>query len=925
MAAHEDHPVSDSEPQLTVSTSEMHPQEPLSDGAIDVLLGIGRGLRSSQGRWEPPAVEELQAGFPQYEIVAILGRGGMGAVYQGRQKSLDRLVAIKILPPGFEEDMENLAARFEREGKAMARFKHPGIVAVYDAGQTSDGLLYFIMEYVEGTDVGQMLATQGRLPVEQALTIATHVCAALDYAHQHGVIHRDIKPSNVLLDRDGTVRVADFGLAKTVSQDNATHTRSDISMGTPDYMPPEALTPGMKVDHRADLYALGAMLYQMLTGRLPRGRFDPPSRAVPGLDKRLDRIVDRALQPERNARYSSAIEFRAELDPILTRTIARCVTASGRTAASRKNPLLLATLAVAVVAGLAAIISFAPRKRDGIPSSGGPRSVVAQTSAGEGGRKVGGDGASPSNATKDAPFVNTLGMNFVPVPITGGPTAGQRVLFSVWETRVRDYEVFAGETKREWPKIYFSQGATHPALNVTWDDAQLFCQWLTAREQSSGRLPVQWRYRLPSDHEWSCAIGIGEREDAADLPSEKHGKIAGVFPWGGEWPPPQNVGNLAGEELQPALTKHPPINTVIAGYRDEFVETSPVGSFAANRFGLFDLEGNAREWCEDWYDPKQASRVVRGGSWCSPDRDPVLVSWRSYAAPTKRTFNYGSRVVLSPLAGTTPHEPSHPASRAAARQHASTSATATKDQPFENSLGMKFVPVPITGGPTDGQRVLFSVWETRVQDYEAFAKQTHRPWAKPEFPQSPTHPAVNVSWEEARLFCAWLTEREQQAGQLGLAQHYRLPSDHEWSCAAGIGAQESATKTPQKKNRKIEEVFPWGDAWPPSSVAGNYSGEEVEGSALRDGQKSLTSYRDAFPHTAPVGSFLANAFGLYDLGGNVKEWCDDLYGPENHTRVARGASFAVGIRGGLFSSYRYTSFSNLGVDFGFRVVLEGRQ
>ena len=257
-------------------------------------------------------------------------------------------------------------------------------------------------------------------------------------------------------------------------------------------------------------------------------------------------------------------------------------------------------------------------------------------------------------ATRDQPFVNALGMKFVPVPILGGPTSGQRVLFSVWDTRVQDYEVFAKETKREWPKPDFVQDGTHPAVNVSWDDAQLFCQWLNARDQSARRLSGEWRYRLPSDYEWSCAVGIGDREDPAKLPTEKRNQIDDAFPWGSQWPPPPGVGNYAGEEVQPALDAgtYPAIKHVIAGYNDGFVNTSPVGSFAANPFGLYDMGGNVWQWCEDWFDKQQKGRVRRGSAWNYVTRAFILSSFREWSAPDDRGSRiFGFRCVLAASGG----------------------------------------------------------------------------------------------------------------------------------------------------------------------------------------------------------------------------------------------------------------------------------
>ncbi|HCN27256.1 MAG TPA: hypothetical protein DIT64_00380 [Verrucomicrobiales bacterium] len=494
-------------------------------------------------------------------------------------------------------------------------------------------------------------------------------------------------------------------------------------------------------------------------------------------------------------------------------------------------------------------------------------------------------------------------MKFVPVPITGGPTDKQRVLFSIWETRVQDYEAFVKETKREWPKPQFEQGPTHPAVNVTWEEAQLFCQWLTTRDRAAGKLGANEHYRLPSDHEWSCAVELGTREDPAMLPLTKSAKINDVFPWGTQWPPPKGAGNYAGEEMQPDRDagKFPAVKGVIAGYNDGFVTTSPVGSFAANRFGLYDMGGNVAQWCEDWGD-KDRTRVLRGESWGGDVRGRLLSSHRE-RVPSGRYNSFGFRCVLSAVAAP-----------------AQSSAAATKDAPFVNTLGMKFVPVPITGGPTDGKRVLFSVWETRVQDYEAFVKETRRAWPKPDFEQGATHPAVNLNEEDAAAFCVWLTERERKAGQLGTDKSYRLPGDHEWSCAAGIGDREDAAKPPKEKSGRISTHYPWGAQWPPPPDAGNYSGEEFrdDPQSGKGGRIMLEGYNDGFAHSSPVGRFAVNPHGLYDLGGNAWEWCAD----SQEGCLVRGASCVDGKERVMLSSWRITPPpATRQPNYGFRCVL----
>ena len=314
--------------------------------------------------WSPPNVEELQKLLPQYDISAFIARGGMGAVYKGTQKTLKRPVAIKVLPPEIEDGDAQFAARFKHEAQAMAQLSHPNIVAVFDAGETPDGLLYFVMEFIEGTDVAQLIASEGQLDPLRAIQITTAVCEALAFAHEEGIIHRDIKPSNIMIDRRGRVKVADFGLAKTVNLDHSLQTQSNMALGTPDFIAPEAMIPGMKLDQRADIYAVGVMLYQMLTGHIPRGRFELPSGVVPRVDKGFDAVVDKAMQTDREKRYSTATEMKKDVESVVMMKEGGAGTHSRPhsigSAATKKEapksgrlPLLLAAAAVVVLGGAA--------------------------------------------------------------------------------------------------------------------------------------------------------------------------------------------------------------------------------------------------------------------------------------------------------------------------------------------------------------------------------------------------------------------------------------------------------------------------------------------------------------------------------------------------------------------------------------------
>jgi tRNA A-37 threonylcarbamoyl transferase component Bud32 len=288
----------------------------------------------------PPEVAELAPLFLQLEIYGLLGRGGMAAVYKARQPHLDRPVALKLLTRGTEDPA--FAERFAREARTLARLAHPRIVAVHDSG-LAGGHCYLLMEYVEGMNLREMVRggnvmygpknrllpgiTAGRMAPEVVRTLADQMCEALEYAHAQGVIHRDIKPENILCSRDGLVKLADFGLAKLVAADaEATRlTAAGHVVGTLRYMAPEQMEKPETVDHRADIYALGVVIYELLTGEAPTGRFRAPSELAP-VEPRLDVVILRALDKDPGRRFANVTEFRTALnatpwsrpEPVLT-------------------------------------------------------------------------------------------------------------------------------------------------------------------------------------------------------------------------------------------------------------------------------------------------------------------------------------------------------------------------------------------------------------------------------------------------------------------------------------------------------------------------------------------------------------------------------------------------------------------------------
>lgn len=256
-----------------------------------------------------PDPSELAPLFPGYEIKSLIATGGMGAVYSAVQKSLDRMVALKILPKEFSSDAA-FCAGFEAEAKAMARLNHANLIGVYDFGEVN-GMLYIMMEFVPGKSVYH--ATYGTIvPPAEAIRLVSAVCHGLAHAHENGIIHRDIKPSNILLDLSSQPKIGDFGLARPAERKIE---EGEEIFGTPHYTAPEVVNAPHTVDHRADIFSVGVMLHELITGKLPAADTRPAS-AIVRCDSRFDTIIRKATQPLAAARYSSAADMAADLQAI---------------------------------------------------------------------------------------------------------------------------------------------------------------------------------------------------------------------------------------------------------------------------------------------------------------------------------------------------------------------------------------------------------------------------------------------------------------------------------------------------------------------------------------------------------------------------------------------------------------------------------
>jgi len=249
-----------------------------------------------------------------YVVTGKIGQGGIASIYKAKQESLNRDVAIKVLSTQLTDDPD-IVRRFERESLVVANLSHPNIVHIIDKGRTGSRY-YFVMDYIDGTSLREVIDAEN-IPLKNKIDMIVQVCKALDYAHKNGIIHRDIKPANILIDRQGNALVADFGIAQIVSTPDAEVTASDIIMGTLSYMSPEQKISSTNVDQTTDIYAIGVIIYEILCGKKPQGRFKLPSEINPELGMQYDKIISNCLAQEPKDRYQTAVELKDDLLEIM--------------------------------------------------------------------------------------------------------------------------------------------------------------------------------------------------------------------------------------------------------------------------------------------------------------------------------------------------------------------------------------------------------------------------------------------------------------------------------------------------------------------------------------------------------------------------------------------------------------------------------
>jgi serine/threonine protein kinase len=593
-------------------------------------------------------VPTLQEGvrLGEFEIIAPLGQGAMGAVYKARQTVLKRLVAIKTLQPTLASDAE-FVTRFHNEAIAAAALNHPNLVQVYAANET-DGIHWFAMEFVDGENAQSRLTRLGKLQPGEALAICMHVQTGLAYGwRKANLIHRDIKPDNIFLSNDGDVKLGDLGLAKSSDHQHSL-TMTGASMGTPLYISPEQAEGRRDIDLRTDIYSLGATLYHLIAGAPPytgESVFSlmtmhvnapvPDIRELePILPAALAAVIQKCMQKAPADRYGNYEELGAALAEAYTALFQipdaptqqppAAQNSPAQSSARKNNPALWISAIALIVMALGALFFFTKRyttdssaTRTGAPQQGSaatptekippalhpqapPEPPKAKTAA----------SAKPKQTPPPKPdpdslkaLVRKLESKLLPVPGCGVSMSKTELTVGEWKL----YLQARGLPPWEHP---IEQTDEHPRV-TNWDIAREMCEWLT------GVTGTEWR--MPTNSEWQAAAGDSK------------------FPWGDSYPPRWDEGNYCALEDG---SRDPKLLGV-----DGIRGPAPVASFKPNPLGFYDMGGNVSEWAEDEIDAR-GWRRVRGCGAFSPTTPEWLATVNAdYSDPTAMQGGNGFRIV----------------------------------------------------------------------------------------------------------------------------------------------------------------------------------------------------------------------------------------------------------------------------------------
>ena len=812
--------------------------------------------------------------FGVYQVLRLLGRGGMGEVYEVEHRDLRTRHALKLIHPEIVARAD-AGERFRREAQVMAQLRHAHIVHVDDFRQ-SEGRAWLRMELVEGGSLAEWARAQASPPpVARTRELLRQVLVGLAHAHAGGVVHRDLKPANLLLDTDGVLKIADFGLVRLAGEQwihsqvqmtvarsmtigqvaegsigagvtqpprgagSSAGTSTRALLGTYAYMSPEQKR-GEEVDARSDLYAVGLIAYQLLTGQESVGP-KAPSRFNPALDSAWDAWIEKALEADRADRFPSAEAMLAALPEAVTEP-APAVPPTRRSARLRWIRAVAGLAAAAVVvAGL--WLALAQRGPSELADSMARAPVPGQNAAVDLGGGV----------ALDLVWIADLNL-----------WAGK------YEVTNDQFRAFRGGHDSGSVPNHSLNAPRQPVVEVSYYDAVAFCEWFTERERAAGLLPDGYRYRLPDGIEWMAMARCGTTRE---------------YPWGSAMPPTR--GNFADETAKHAFQEW----TSISGYDDGHAVSAPVHQSGLNEWGLYGVGDNVWEWTSE---RDEDSRVLRGASWSDFHPGILRIDDRGPLAPSLHHDNVGFRVILA------------------------SDRTSVEDAGGAN-LRLSLARSDQARGPIPGQDAVVDfgrgveldlVWVGALNlwagKYEVTNEQfrTFRPGHDSGRIENLSlngarQPVVKISYVDAVAFCEWLTHRERAAGRLPAGYRYRVPDGSEWTALACCGTTRE---------------FPWGPSMPPTQ--GNY-GDETTKREL-SGWPGISGYNDRHAVSAPVEQSGVNEWGLFGIGGNVWEWTRD----HNGSSVVRGASWQNNHPGLLSVECSFSIVStDTSDDYGFRVVL----
>jgi formylglycine-generating enzyme required for sulfatase activity len=823
----------------------------------------------SQAAATPPPL------VPHHQVVRPIGRGSYGEIWLARSLT-GAWRAVKIVERSRFDDERS----FEREFDGMARFEpvsreHEGFVDILHVGRSDDGgFFYYVMELADDAiprgkfdpaeyqpkTLKSELQRVARLPADEVITLGLSLTTALAALHQHGLVHRDIKPANIIF-VGGVPKIADIGLVSAMGQDSF--------VGTEGYVPPEGHGTA-----QADLYSLGKVLYEIAMGK-DRMQFPEVNTAISAMpDKvqlmRLNDVLLRACARDTDARYATADEMRGDLENVR----------DGRPLGGvhhRRRWLRLAALL------LVCAVAFGAWRSWPFGQPAGEGSVLVET--------------DPPGAM----VIIEQRMQRSPAHFAG-VKSGMRnahVMLAGYDPLDVPLKIAPDtETKPRAISLRRSLGNVRVASEPAGCEFEIRSG---AETVQSGKAPADFNglptgaYEIVMRHdglEKRAAIEVVSGETATASLAFGSGKfLISSSPQGAEIFADGKPAGTAPCEIAIGEGEH----KLTARYRAWPAQERTVRAEAGTEAGVAFAFPFGRAKITSA--PAQASVIFDGKE---IGLTPLLVD---ELEPGERKYSLrlagyrNAEAVANVKAG----EQAFVGVRFERRP------VPHRGEKWENTLGMRFVPVG---------DVLVAVWPVRVRDFQAFAEATGITRVPLEFTQEDTHPAVNVNWEDARAFCQWLTEREIKSEQLGEGQSYRMPTDAEWSIAAGVTGEGGAT--PQERDGGVRD-FAWGRAWPPPPRAGNFA------DISRKRQPFIAAYSDGFAQTSPVGSFPANKAGLFDMSGNVWQWVEDIYSssPQHREwRALRGGSWATSKQEYLRLGYREVAdIKQRDVTYGFRCVL----